>query len=64
VRRLPRRQQLEMLLGFITVFTLMAVVGAIAELLSPDPGIVPSMVLLVFAVAWWFAFRAWRRAGR
>lgn len=51
-----------MLLGFITVFTLMAVVGAIAELLSPDPGIVPSMVLLAFAVAWWFAFRAWRRA--
>ncbi|MEE2032643.1 hypothetical protein [Rhodococcus chondri] len=62
MRRLPRRQQLEMLLGFLTVFTVMAVVGAVAELSSPQPGIVPSLVLLGFAVAWWFAFRAWRRA--
>ncbi|NLV77758.1 MAG: hypothetical protein GXY65_00135 [Rhodococcus sp.] len=61
--RLPRRQRLEMLLGFLTVFAAMALVGAVAELLSPQPGIVPALVLLGFAVAWGFAFRAWRRAG-
>ncbi|WP_407440873.1 hypothetical protein [Rhodococcus sp. (in: high G+C Gram-positive bacteria)] len=63
MKRLPRRQQLEMLLGFLTVFTVLAVVGAVAEMRSPEPGIVPSLVLLGFAVAWWFVFRAWRRTG-
>jgi protein-S-isoprenylcysteine O-methyltransferase Ste14 len=52
-----------MLLGFLTVFTVLAVVGAVAEMRSSAPGIVPSLVLLGFAVAWWFAFRAWRRTG-
>lgn len=50
-----------MLLGFLTVFTVMAVIGAVAEMTSGQPGIVPSLVLLGFVVAWWFAFRAWRR---
>ncbi|MFD3809652.1 hypothetical protein [Rhodococcus sp. NPDC058639] len=63
MKRLPKRQRLEMLLGFITVFTVLAVVGAVAEMRSPEPGIVPSLVLLGFAVAWWFVFRAWRRTG-
>ncbi len=63
MKRLPRRQQLEMLLGFLTIFTVFAVIGAVAELMSSAPGIVPSLVLLGFAVAWWFAFRAWRRTG-
>ena len=61
MRRVPRRQRLEMLLGFLTVFTVMALIGAVAEVLSPAPGIVPGLVLLGFAVAWGFAFRAWRR---
>ncbi|MEE2060248.1 hypothetical protein [Rhodococcus artemisiae] len=61
-RRLPRRQRLEMVLGVITVFAVMAVVGAVAEMLSPEPGIVPSLVLAGFALAWWFTYRAWRRA--
>lgn len=52
-----------MLLGFLSIFTVFAVIGAVAELMSPAPGIVPSLVLLGFAVAWWFAFRAWRRTG-
>ncbi len=52
-----------MLLGFLTVFTVMAVIGAVAELTSPQPGIVPSLVLLGFVVGWGFAFRAWRRSG-
>ncbi|MBM7458885.1 hypothetical protein ACIBED_08645 [Rhodococcus coprophilus] len=63
MKRVPRRQQLEMLLGFLSIFTVFAVIGAVAELMSPAPGIVPSLVLLGFAVAWWFAFRAWRRTG-
>jgi len=63
VKRLPKRQRLEMLLGFLTVFTVLAVVGAVAEMRTSAPGIVPSLVLLGFAVAWWFAFRAWRRTG-
>ncbi|WP_420749617.1 hypothetical protein [Rhodococcus sp. O3] len=62
MRRVPRRQRLEMLLGFLTVFTVMALIAAIAELWSSAPGIVPALVLLGFAVAWGFAFRAWRRA--
>lgn len=52
-----------MLLGVLTVFTVMAVIGAVAELTSPQPGVVPSLVLLGFVVAWGFAFRAWRRTG-
>jgi len=64
VRKVPRRNRLEMLLGFLTVFTVMALIGAVAELTSPQPGIVPSLVLLAFVAAWGFAFRAWRRAGR
>lgn len=63
MKRLPRRQQLEMLLGFLSIFAVFAVIGAVAELMSPAPGVVPSLVLLGFAVAWWFAFRAWRRTG-
>ncbi|MBH0118177.1 hypothetical protein I0Q12_00950 [Rhodococcus sp. CX] len=51
-----------MLLGFLTVFTVMALIAAVAELWSPAPGIVPGLVLLGFATAWGFAFRAWRRA--
>ncbi|MFD6856469.1 hypothetical protein ACFWCF_03850 [Rhodococcus sp. NPDC060090] len=60
-RRLPRRQRLEMMLGVITVFAVMAAVGAVAEMVSPEPGIVPSLVLAAFALAWWFTYRAWRR---
>lgn len=52
-----------MLLGLLTVFTAMAVISAVAELTSPQPGIVPSLVLLAFVVMWGFAFRAWRRSG-
>ncbi|MEU5841002.1 hypothetical protein [Rhodococcus sp. NPDC047139] len=63
MRKLPRRNRLEMLLGFLTVFTAMAVIGAVAEATSSQPGIVPSLVLLGFVVAWGFAFRAWRRSG-
>jgi len=63
VRKVPRRNRLEMLLGFLTVFTAMAVIGAVAELTSPQPGVVPSLVLFGFVVAWGFAFRAWRRSG-
>lgn len=64
MRRVPRRQRLEMLLGFLTVFTVMALIGAVAELRSPSPGIVPALVLLGFATAWGFAFRAWRHSPR
>jgi hypothetical protein len=53
-----------MLLGFLTVFTVMALIGAVAELRSPSPGIVPALVLLGFATAWGFAFRAWRHSPR
>ncbi|MDV2477931.1 hypothetical protein F8M49_25650 [Rhodococcus zopfii] len=63
MRRVPRRQRLEMLLGFLTVFTVMALIAAVAELWSPAPGVVPALVLLGFAIAWGFAFRAWRRSG-
>ncbi|AYA24472.1 MULTISPECIES: hypothetical protein [Rhodococcus] len=62
MRKVPRRNRLEMLLGLLTVFTVMAVISAVAELTSPQPGIVPSLVLLAFVVMWGFAFRAWRRS--
>ncbi|AKE92852.1 membrane protein [Rhodococcus aetherivorans] len=43
--------------------TLLALVGAVAELLSASPGVVPSLVLLGCVAAWGLTFRAWRRAG-
>ncbi|MGV9733571.1 hypothetical protein ACWDT5_05720 [Rhodococcus aetherivorans] len=62
-RRPSRRQRLELLLGFLTMVTLLTLVGAVAELLSASPGVVPSLVLLGCVAAWGLTFRAWRRAG-
>lgn len=47
----------------MTMVTLLALVGAVAGLLSATPGVVPSLLLLACVVAWGLTFRAWRRTG-
>jgi hypothetical protein len=63
-RRMPsaRRQRLEMLLGILGFFTVVSfVVAAYAELTGKS-GLQEVIVLVVFLVATWFAYTAWRRS--
>lgn len=63
VRKEARKQHLEMVLGLLGFFTLVAfVLAAIAEVQGKS-AISEVLVLVAFLTATWFAYRAWRKAG-
>ncbi|MGC0366649.1 putative membrane protein [Rhodococcus sp. 27YEA15] len=64
MRRASRAQRMELIAGFISVFALMALIGAVVAIVKGDPGIMPSLVLLGCVVALGLAFRGYRNAVR
>ena len=58
-----QQQRLDLLIGILGVFTLMAFVSAVARIVRGDPGLVPSLVLALFAVLSGLAILARRRVG-
>lgn len=64
MRRASRAQRMELIAGFISVFALMALIGAVVAIVNGDPGVMPSLVLLGCVVALGLAFRGYRNAVR
>lgn len=61
---LATRQRLEMLGGFVGAFTALALANAVGLIVTGNPSIWASLVLVLMLTASWFTFRAWRRADR
>jgi threonine/homoserine/homoserine lactone efflux protein len=59
-----RAQRLEMLVGILGFFTLMAFVSTVVAELRGRPALFPAMVLLAFVILTWLAIRARRRVRR
>ncbi|KSU68557.1 hypothetical protein [Rhodococcus qingshengii] len=64
MRRASRAQRMELIAGFISVFALMSLIGAVVAIVKGDPGVTPSLVLLGCVVALGLAFRGYRNAVR
>lgn len=58
---IARRQHLEVLAGFVSVFAVAALVNAIGLILTGQPSILASIVLLVAVGLCWLLWRSWRR---
>ena len=58
---IAKRQRLEVLIGVLGFFTLMAFVSAGASILRGDPDVAQSVVLLLFTVLFGLAILARRR---
>ncbi len=58
-----RAQRLEVLIGILGFFTLMAAIQAVTYELRGQPATGAALVLLGLVVALWLAIRARRRAG-
>jgi hypothetical protein len=58
-----RRQRLEVTVGFVGFFTLIAFVNAVAAELSGRPGLVEVLILLFFLTILGLTVRSWRRSG-
>ena len=61
---LRSRQRLEMLGGFVGLFTVLALVNAVGLIVTGRPSMLASLVLLAMLVLSWLTYRAWRRADR
>ncbi|WP_027502108.1 MULTISPECIES: hypothetical protein [Rhodococcus] len=59
--RARRRQQVEMLIGILGFFTVMAFIGAVAGIVRGDPGLTESLVLAGCVVLLGLAVAVWRR---
>ncbi|MDI9915926.1 hypothetical protein [Rhodococcus sp. IEGM 1379] len=55
---------MELIAGFISVFTLMALIGAVVAIATGDSGVMQSLVLLGCVIALGSAFRGYRKAVR
>lgn len=64
MRRASRAQRMELIAGFISVFTLMALISAIVGIARGNAGAMQSLVLLGCVVALGFAYRGYRKAIR
>lgn len=53
-----QRQHLEMLIGILGFFTVMAFIAAVGGIVGGDPGVTPSLVLLGCVVLLGLALRA------
>lgn len=58
-----RAQRLEVLIGILGFFTLMAAIQAVTLELRGDPAAFAALVLLALVVALWLAIGARRRTG-
>lgn len=56
-----KRQRLEVVMGILGFFTVMAFLAALAGIVRGDPGVTPSLVLLACVVLLGLSFVAWRR---
>ena len=56
-----KAQRLEMLIGILAFFTLMAFISAVVAEVRGQPALWPALVLLFFAVVTYLAVRARRR---
>ncbi|MDN5684067.1 hypothetical protein [Corynebacterium glyciniphilum] len=56
-----RRTVLEAILGFLSFFTVLALVQAVWNVLQDDPAVWPSLLLLALLLATWAVWRRWRR---
>jgi hypothetical protein len=59
--RARRRQQVEMLIGILGFFTVMAFIAAVAGIVRGDAGATESLVLAGCVVLLGLAFAVWRR---
>jgi hypothetical protein len=53
-----KRQRLEVLIGILGFFTVMAFIAAVVEVVNGDPGVTPALVLLGCLLLSWLAVAA------
>lgn len=58
-----QRQRLEAVLGFLGFFGVMTLIAAIVGIVGGQPGLWPSVILLVIVALAALTWRAYRRAG-
>lgn len=58
------RQRLEVLGGFVGLFTVLALVNAVGLIVTGRPSMWASLVLTALLALSWFVFSRWRRADR
>lgn len=51
----------ESILGFVGFFAFMALLNAIWNVFQPEPAIFPSVILVIFLVLTWLAWRGYSR---
>ncbi|WP_420099683.1 hypothetical protein [Corynebacterium sp.] len=56
-----RRTVLEAVLGFLSFFTVLALVQAVWNVLQDDPAVWPSLLLAGLLLTTWMVWRRWRR---
>lgn len=56
-----RRTTLEAILGFLSFFTVLALIQAVWNVLQDDPSVWPSLLLAALLVCTWLVWRQWRR---
>lgn len=61
---LATRQRIEMLGGFVGLFTVFALVNAVGLIVAGRPSVWASLVLLAMLALSWFVYARWRRADR
>jgi hypothetical protein len=58
-----RRQRLEVAIGFVGFFVLIAFVNAVAAELRGGSGLIEVLILLFFLIILGLTVRSWRRSG-
>ncbi|MBA2559492.1 MAG: hypothetical protein H0V07_06315 [Propionibacteriales bacterium] len=58
---IARRQRLEMFIGILGVFTVMAFISAVIVEVKGEPALRPVLVVLLFGIPLLMVIRAWRR---
>lgn len=59
-----RLQRLEVGLGFLGFYTLIALAFTVAAILGGKPAVVEAIISALFVVLTWTVFRRWQAAGR
>jgi uncharacterized membrane protein YedE/YeeE len=60
---IARRQRLEVAIGFVGFFTVIAFANAVAAELRGGSGLVEVLILLFFLIILGLTIRSWRRSG-
>lgn len=59
-----RQARLELLMGVLTFFLVVAVIATLADWFAADPQLWPSFATLALALLLGYAYRTWRRGDR